>query len=141
MLFEIFVCIFSYDIWFYVTHLGLHNKNFYIIHKIHHSTQYSILNFTDAHKAHFIENAIQNSGVLIPLMFININSYYLLTSYIIIIIRSLMRHDYRCSYLFGNHHLLHHKYLNCNYGEYYIDVLCGTKCIHEKDYIYGQLYT
>lgn len=141
MLFQIFVCIFSYDIWFYVTHLVLHNKKYYIIHKIHHSTQYNILNFTHAHKAHYIENIVQNSGFLIPCLFIDIDSYYLLACYLIIYIRGAMRHDDRCSYLFGNHHLLHHKYLNCNYGEYYIDFLCGTKCKYEKEYIYGKLYT
>ena len=34
----------------------------------------------------------------------------------------MVRHDYRCVWLIGNHH----KYYNCNYGEYWIDYWCGT---------------
>ena len=39
----------------------------------------------------------------------------------------MMRHDRRFIFIVGNHHLLHHKYQKYNYGEYWIDMLCGTK--------------
>jgi sterol desaturase/sphingolipid hydroxylase (fatty acid hydroxylase superfamily) len=38
----------------------------------------------------------------------------------------MMRHDDRCSFIIGNHHLIHHQYPNYNYGEYWIDYLCKT---------------
>ena len=38
----------------------------------------------------------------------------------------MMRHDDRFTWLIGNHHLLHHKYPQYNYGEYWLDWLGGT---------------
>lgn len=51
-----------------------------------------------------------------------------------------MRHDHNFIWLIGNHHLLHHKNINYNFGEYWIDYLCNTKYPFEKDYKYGIIY-
>jgi sterol desaturase/sphingolipid hydroxylase (fatty acid hydroxylase superfamily) len=52
-----------------------------------------------------------------------------------------MRHDNRFSWITGNHHLLHHKYINYNFGEYWIDRLFGTAYPNKSEYIFGVLYT
>ena len=46
----------------------------------------------------------------------------------------------RFIFLIGNHHLLHHKYPNYNYGEYWIDSLCRTKYINNNEYKKGYIY-
>jgi sterol desaturase/sphingolipid hydroxylase (fatty acid hydroxylase superfamily) len=53
----------------------------------------------------------------------------------------MLRHDNRFSWLIGNHHLLHHKYVKYNFGEYWIDCLCGTNYPNQNEYIYGKIYT
>jgi sterol desaturase/sphingolipid hydroxylase (fatty acid hydroxylase superfamily) len=69
----------SYDIWFYVSHVILHNKLFYKkIHKDHHNIDYKIINFKDAYTGHFIEGPFQGIGVLFPLFFINLISILLI---------------------------------------------------------------
>ena len=45
---------------------------------------------------------------------------------LILNVRGMMRHDDRFTWLIGNHHLLHHKYPQYNYGEYWLDWLGGT---------------
>ena len=52
----------------------------------------------------------------------------------------MMRHDERCIWLIGNHHLLHHKYSQYNFGEYWLDALCGTKYPNHAEYKHGFLY-
>ena len=42
-------------------------------------------------------------------------------------------HDFRFAKLVGNHHLLHHKYLVYNYGEYWIDKLFNTNFSAENN--------
>jgi sterol desaturase/sphingolipid hydroxylase (fatty acid hydroxylase superfamily) len=41
----------------------------------------------------------------------------------------------------GNHHILHHKYIGYNYGEYWIDTVMGTVYPNKKEYQYGNIYT
>ena len=54
--------------------------------------------------------------------------------------RGIMRHDPRWAWLIGNHHLLHHKYSEYNFGEYWIDTLCGTRYPLDSEYKYGLIY-
>jgi sterol desaturase/sphingolipid hydroxylase (fatty acid hydroxylase superfamily) len=132
--------IICYDIWFYFSHILLHTKWLINIHKIHHIKSYKYLVYTDTNVGHFIEGPLQNIGLFVPLLFITpkINSFIIASLFLGI--RALMRHDNRCSWLIGNHHILHHKYPNYNFGEFWIDTLCGTQCPNNAEYIYGLIY-
>jgi sterol desaturase/sphingolipid hydroxylase (fatty acid hydroxylase superfamily) len=55
-------------------------------------------------------------------------------------VRGMMRHDDRMIFLIGNHHYLHHLYPNYNFGEYWIDSLCGTLYPKKEERIAGLLY-
>jgi sterol desaturase/sphingolipid hydroxylase (fatty acid hydroxylase superfamily) len=45
---------------------------------------------------------------------------------ILVMTLNMMKHDSRFVWIVGNHHLLHHKYPHYNFGEFWIDVMCGT---------------
>jgi len=79
--------ILCYDIWFYVSHIILHNRNIYYIHKIHHSKAYSELTYSDTNVAHNIENIIQPIGILAPCFFIfviqNCQLHFVLLQYVV----------------------------------------------------------
>jgi len=141
-MFLIFLHILCYDVWYYISHIILHKPKLYIfVHKIHHSTPLNKLNYTSAHVAHYAENIIQPLGMFVPCFIVEYSRTALLISFIIISIRGALRHDYRFSWLIGNHHLLHHKYVNYNFGEYWIDCLCKTNYPNKDEYVYGSVYT
>ena len=123
--------IICYDIWFYISHVFLH---YHPIHKIHHAKPYQSITWMDAHKAHVVENVVQHLGLLVP----ELSVKKLLLAYLFICIRGMMRHDDRCSWLTGNHHLLHHKHPRYNFGEYWLDKLCGTLYPNKSEYVYGK---
>ena len=52
--------------------------------------------------------------------------YQLLYAIVFINVRGILMHDNQFIYLVGDHHLIHHKYYKCNYGEYWLDYLFGT---------------
>ena len=140
MIFRFLNHIFLYDIWFYITHYVLHKKDLYKkIHKYHHQINYNSLHFNDAYKSHFLEDIIQSSGIFLP-FFINIQYIPFILSSLFAIIRGFIRHDKRYIWLVGNHHILHHKYPNYNYGEYWLDTLLGTKYPNKEEYVYGKIY-
>jgi len=117
----------SYDLWFYITHLILHIPWMYKnIHYKHHNIEYDTMNFMDATKGHIVETVLQGIGIYIPLLFSPLYLSAFVSAYIVIGLRGGMRHDHRCSWLIGNHHLQHHKHPYCNFGEYWLDWLCGT---------------
>lgn len=132
---------FFYDIWFYLSHIILHNVVFYkIIHKDHHNIDYNNINFKDTYVGHFIEGPFQGMGILVPLFFIKFNMWSFIISLILINIRGMLRHDNRFTWLIGNHHVLHHKYPQYNFGEYWLDNLFGTTYPNKEEYIYGIVY-
>jgi len=137
----IFLHILCYDLWFYFSHIILHHPEVYFIHKIHHAKNYKLLHFLDTNEGHYIEHIVQPLGIFIPCFIYGFYIAPFCISFVIVGTRALMRHDDRCSWLIGNHHLLHHKYPYYNYGEFWIDTFCGTVCPYEKEYIYGILYT
>lgn len=139
-MFTIFFHIFCYDIWFYLSHIILHNRTMYKIHKIHHGKQHTQLIYSDTNVGHWFENIVSPMGIFFPIIFY-IDPIGLCVSFVVVGVRALMRHDNRCSWLIGNHHILHHKYPQYNYGEYWLDTLFGTKCPIEDEYIYGAAYT
>lgn len=140
-MFIILLHIFFYDIGFYLSHICLHNPNIYYIHKKHHKKLYKMLTFKDANEGHLVEHVIQNLGIFVPCFIYTIQPSALLLAFVIIEIRNLLRHDERCCFLIGNHHLLHHKYPKYNFGEYWIDKICGTLYKNKEEYIYGIIYT
>ncbi len=132
----ILVDILLYDILYYLMHIFLH-KNIYFVHKLHHLKLSNTLTYLDSYTGDVIEKPIEIVCILIPYYVTKPGLPFFLLLCFIIILRNLMKHDTRCSWLVGNHHLLHHKYPKYNFGEYWIDKLCGTKCPKEKEYIYG----
>jgi len=127
---NIVASIISYDIWFYISHIILHT-HLYHFHKEHHYKP--VPNFLDTYAGHMIETPFQSIGILVPHLFLSYTIYDIMAILIILNIRGMMRHDERCVFLVGNHHLLHHKYSNCNYGEVWIDAICGTTHVEKKE--------
>lgn len=133
--------IFFYDIWFYISHIMLHNPKIYFIHKIHHAKKYDELIYLDANEGHIVEHIVQPIGIFAPYFVFEFSPIMFVIAFIIILIRGQIRHDNRFSWLIGNHHILHHKHRRYNYGEYWIDYLCGTMYPNKSEYIYGVIYT
>ena len=122
---NIILSIVGYDIWFYISHLILHTQYFYKYHKEHHKNVIN-LTFMDTYVSHWIEGPFQGIGMFFPYLFTNMTFFEIIISIILLNIRGMMRHDHRCSWIIGNHHLLHHELQNCNYGEYWLDYLFRT---------------
>ena len=120
----ILLSILSYDVWFYISHIMLHKRQLYKYHKEHHVARK--ITFLDAYTGHFLEGPFQGLGAIIPFAVCQYSLYDVLAVLSFLNIRGMMRHDERFVFLIGNHHLLHHKYPNYNFGEYWIDSLCGT---------------
>jgi lathosterol oxidase len=140
-MFNIFFFILSYDIWFYLSHIILHNKRIYkIIHKEHHSIDYKTINFKETYVGHFVEGPFQGLGVAFPLLFIDFNLRLFLSSLLLINIKGMLRHDHRFIWLIGNHHILHHKYPQYNFGEYWLDKLFRTNYPNADEYVVGMIY-
>ena len=120
--------IICYDIWFYISHILLHIPYVYQrVHKIHHETPYEKMTYKDTNRGHWIETLVQPIGFLLPFLS-HSNRLWMPCLYAAIIIgsRGLMRHDHRFTIVVGSHHLMHHRYPQYNYGEYWLDWLCGT---------------
>jgi lathosterol oxidase len=130
MIFLLLLHIVSYDIWFYMSHLALHHPILWQFHKLHHTKSDPV--FYEAYVGHPVEHVFQTLGLFFPLFF-TLHVPSLATAFVFVNIRGLLQHDKRCIWLIGNHHLLHHKYYVCNYGQYWIDFCMGT--IHEKNKI------
>jgi sterol desaturase/sphingolipid hydroxylase (fatty acid hydroxylase superfamily) len=121
---NILLSILCYDVWFYASHVFLHTF-MYSYHAIHHSTDADALLWSDTYVSHPAEDAIQSLGMFFPYAFC---TYTVAETGIILLllnVRGMIRHDHRMGWL-TRHHLLHHKYMNYNYGEYWIDCACGT---------------
>jgi len=130
--------IIGYDIWFYISHVLLHMPQLYWIHKDHHVTR-KIL-FYDAYTGHWLESPLQSLGFFLPLLLWSYNTPGFFIALAILNIRGMLRHDARGIWLIGNHHLLHHEHFQWNYGEYWIDSLCGTTYPRVDEYRRGILY-
>lgn len=119
--------IIGYDIWFYISHILLHSPYLYSrIHKIHHEKMYPL--WQDTYHAHWIEGPFQSLGFLFAFGY-EVCVKGCVLALLFCQLRGLARHDIRLSRLIGNHHLLHHKYSYCNYGEPWLDWICGTRFI------------
>jgi len=130
--------IITYDIWFYISHVILHERAVYKYHKAHHEKP--IPQFLDTYVAHWVESPFQGIGFFVPMLFLTYSANDILIALIILNIRGMMRHDERAVYLIGNHHLLHHLYPAYNFGEYWLDSLGGTLYPKQQEYRAGLLY-
>ena len=139
LLFEISLYVFSYDIWFYISHIGLHHYFYTKIHKYHHSADYTTMTYPATYVGHYLESIVQGLGIFLPLLWMKIDLTFIY-ALLIINLRGMMRHDVRCIPWIGNHHILHHKYPKYNFGEYWLDRLCGTQCRYLDEYKAGTLY-
>ena len=137
MLYPIFLHIFSYDIWFYFSHIILHKKLYAAIHKDHHVIDPKTMTAPDTYVGHVLEGPFQGVGILFPFMFIPFDPYPILISLFLVNVRGMLRHDHRFIWLIGNHHILHHKYPRYNYGEYWLDKLFGTLYPDSREHIRG----
>ena len=128
----------SYDIWFYISHVLLHSPYLYKYHKQHHTK--IVPTFLDTYLGHVIEGPFQSIGTFFPFVMGLKYSYYdVILILVLLNTRGMMRHDERCVFLIGNHHLLHHRYPKYNFGEYWIDSICGTR-YKNNEYKRGLLY-
>ena len=118
-----FMYIMCYDMSFYFIHRLLHTKYLYFIHKIHHA-KYNPA-YYDFYTIDILELPFQSLCLLLPL-FYKIRFYQFLCALLFINLRGMMEHDERFKYLIGDHHLVHHKMIKYNYGEYWIDYIFGT---------------
>jgi lathosterol oxidase len=121
---EFFLYILYYDFCYYFLHRLLHTKLFYTIHKIHHKKYKP--DFYDFYTVHILEMPLTSMGIIFAIYLHKLYMYQLLCSILFINIRGLMSHDNRCIFIIGDHHLIHHKYFKCNYGEYWLDYIFGT---------------
>jgi sterol desaturase/sphingolipid hydroxylase (fatty acid hydroxylase superfamily) len=123
--------ILSYDIWFYVTHLLLHTRPLYWIHKKHHEKPFP--QFTDTYHDHILESPIQASGFLLPLLICAFDPYQTIPAILLINARGMLMHDPRGSFIMGDHHLLHHRLSHGNYGQYWLDYMFNTLIVSVPD--------
>lgn len=117
-----------YDVFFYFAHRLLHTRALYPIHKFHHAKH--ITEYHDFYTVHIIEVPFTSIGLFMAIYLHKFYIYQFILSILFINIRGMMCHDYKCVCYIGDHHLLHHKYYKCNYGEYWLDYIFGT--LHNK---------
>ena len=110
----------------------------YTYHAEHHTKPEPM--FLDTYVASTVETVFQGVGTFIPCAFYTYSMSELAIVLTLLNIRGMLRHDERGVFLIGNHHLLHHKHQNYNFGEYWIDTVCGTRYPNEKEYRYGLIY-
>jgi sterol desaturase/sphingolipid hydroxylase (fatty acid hydroxylase superfamily) len=121
---EFFFYIMYYDIFYYFLHRLLHTKYLYFIHKIHHIK--NIPDYYDYYNIHVLELPFTSIGLIFAIYLYKLYIYQLLYAIIFINVRGILMHDNQFIYLVGDHHLIHHKYYKCNYGEYWLDYIFGT---------------
>lgn len=81
----------------------------------------------DTYLGHRLEGPFQGLGMFVPYLFYTYTWQETVGILVFLNIRGMMRHDKRTAWLVdGGHHLEHHRRPLCNYGEVWIDWLCGT---------------
>ena len=123
-----------------MSHVLLHTRYLYKYHKEHHTR--IVPTFRDTYVGHFLEGPLQSLGAVIPFLFWQGSWTFLDVAVVLFFLnaRGMMRHDERFVPYIGNHHLLHHRYPNYNFGEYWLDSLCGTRYPNAAEYKIGLFY-
>jgi sterol desaturase/sphingolipid hydroxylase (fatty acid hydroxylase superfamily) len=124
-MFFFLLTILGYDIWFYVSHRILHHRFLYPIHAIHHEKMNPT--FLDTYHGHWFEMVFQSLGFFTPLLFFDPCWLSFGLALLYVNAKGLLRHDKRGILFVGDHHLIHHQYPTYNYGEIWLDQLCGTR--------------
>ena len=141
MILKLFLFVLSYDLWFYASHRLLHTPYGYaLIHKHHHAVNAHTLHYSETYTAHFLEGPFQSIGVFFPLLFTNASVNFFLHIFLFLNVRGMLRHDVRFAWLVGNHHLLHHEFPNCNFGDLWLDAMLGTRYPDWSKYKFGLIY-
>jgi sterol desaturase/sphingolipid hydroxylase (fatty acid hydroxylase superfamily) len=117
--------ILGYDLWFYVSHRLLHTRLLTRFHGIHHQRPRPM--WLDTYHGHWTEGPFQSAGFLLPLAFGIWSWPAALVGVAATTLRGCARHETRLAPWLGNHHLLHHLSPSYNYGEFWLDTLCGTR--------------
>ena len=121
----------GYDLWFYISHILLHTRPLYnAIHKVHHTIVEP--RYSDTYVGHWAEGPFQSIGFLLPWTIMSVGWTQCVVALVFVNARGMLRHETRLGWLLGNHHLLHHRLPRYNYGEYWLDWLCGTNCKDER---------
>jgi sterol desaturase/sphingolipid hydroxylase (fatty acid hydroxylase superfamily) len=120
--------ILGYDIWFYLSHIILHLPWMYRkIHHIHH--EIAAPRYKDTYHGHWFEGPFQSIGFLLPFACgYDFDLLQFTLGLLLVNARGMIRHETRLARWFGNHHLIHHRAPNCNFGEYWLDRVFGTDC-------------
>ena len=126
---ELVLYVVYYDFFYYFMHRLLHTQVLYPIHKIHHHRIEP--EYNDFYNVHILEVPLTSVGLFLSIYLYKLYIYQLMCAVMFINVRGLMSHDKKYISLVGDHHLQHHKYFKCNYGEYWIDYLFGT--LHERE--------
>jgi sterol desaturase/sphingolipid hydroxylase (fatty acid hydroxylase superfamily) len=119
------------DIYFYISHFPLHSRLLFKYHKTHHAGTTHVAKSLDAD---FMEHVFGNlgsfiCGILILKYFNHVINIYVLGLWVgIITINVCTSHINGESSLNNGLHKIHHKKLNCNYGNgfYIMDKIFGT---------------
>jgi len=119
-----------YDFCYYFLHRLLHTKLLYPIHKIHHKYKPKYYHY---YCIHLFEIPFTSVGLLIAIYLYKFYIYQFLWCIIFINIRGMMHHDERFVFLVGDHHLLHHKYIKVNYGEFWMDYFFKTNYVNNSN--------
>lgn len=124
-MFNIFVSKYFSNILFYITHWYFHhNKELFKYHQVHH--EYRAPSGIRAAYTHPIDFVFGNmiplgiTPILLGADYITFLGIIILGNYNTIILEHSGHSDA------PNHHILHHKYSNCNYGAVWIDKLAKT---------------
>ncbi len=132
MLIQALLHVLGYDIWFYVSHRLLHTPTFWWIHARHHE-KVTNLRWLDAYHGHWLESTVQSAGFFLPVLFGYWDWWVAALTAFAVNTRGLARHDERLIWLIGDHHLRHHRKSKGNYGEPWLDALCGTRQLPQAD--------
>ena len=126
---ELVLYVVYYDFFYYFMHRLLHTSLLYPIHKMHHRTFEP--EYHDFYNVHILEVPLTSVGLFLAIYLYKLYIYQLMCAIIFINVRGAMSHDKKFISLVGDHHLQHHRFFKCNYGEYWMYYIVGT--LHKSE--------